>query len=948
VYDRSSPRPQSDRETALQEERLIPPVPVILSLVALLAVPGGGARTAGAPLERSRLEAAEELTESLAGALVDLSVAARRRDMARLGGFFPEDLSAEPFPSRPGPTTRELKWILHHSWEPAPAADAPGPVRPIGRTELLAQIEAFLTHFSVIEDVRFNVEAATFGAQSPPVGEARASFHVVGRDSEGRKEWARGTLDITAIRGPGETWRITRLRAGPLGSDLAEVDLFSEVSRPAGLARSIPAFGVTPSEGFISHGGAAADVDGDGLIDLIVTRREGVSLYLNDGKGAFRDASEETLIAQAPAATGALPLDYDNDGDLDIFLSVLGRQCLLENRLRPTGLPRFFDVSDEAGVSESAVAFSAAAADVNGDGRPDIYVTSYNRYGLVMPNSWGHATNGTPNLLFVNQGGGRFVEDAHRWGVDDGRWSLAAAFADVDGDGRQDLFVANDFGEDALFMNHGDRFTDEAAARGVRGPGNGMGAAFGDFDNDGDLDLHVTNMSSIAGTRVLDRVGPEALRNDEVLRKLASGNTLYANDGTGRFTDVTEAAGRFRAGWAWGGGFLDFDNDGLEDEFSVNGFISGSAMDDTSSLFWRHVVAADAGLEEAGNPGYRRNHMGRIMRGGMSFSGYERDGLYLALGGGKYRDLSGISSVDSITDGRGAAFADFDNDGDLDIFATTVQRIACLLHRNEVGQDGSFLRVTLEGGRSGRDAFGAVARIKTPLGIQSKIKAGGWGFLSSHDPRLLFGLGDGAPIEWLEVTWPSGARQRFTGARAGESLLIHEDSGRLERVAEKRFRLVDPDGPVEAACGSLGLARGRPLPAIALVRPSGERVKLSRVPKPGRRTLLSFWATWCAPCRRQMRELGDMSGGLEKARIDLVGISLDFGEVERVRAFVEEQRIEFPVYVVDDASVGMPVAGGDPSMPFSLLVDESGAVVNALTGWSEATRRSLESLAGGG
>jgi len=199
----------------------------------------------------------------------------------------------------------------------------------------------------------------------------------------------------------------------------------------------------------------------------------------------------------------------------------------------------------------------------------------------AMPNSWSRATNGTPNLLFINQGDGTFREEARKWGVADARWSYAGAFADVDGDGRQDLYVANDFGENALFMNRGDHFEDEARERGVVDPGNGMGVSFGDYDNDGDLDLHVTNMSSTAGNRILARLMPDASADDALLKKLAAGNSLFRNNGDGTFDNVAASAGGFGAGWAYGGGFVDFDNDGWEDTYTVNGFISGKTMKDT-------------------------------------------------------------------------------------------------------------------------------------------------------------------------------------------------------------------------------------------------------------------------------------------------------------------------------------------------------------------------------
>ena len=316
-------------------------------------------------------------------------------------------------------------------------------------------------------------------------------------------------------------------------------------------------------------------------MDIVTTGVIQNRLYLNNGEGSFDDATQASFLALSPPATGPLFVDYDNDGDADLFLATVGNQVLLENRLVPDGVLHFLDRSIEAGVYVPANGFSAVATDVNGDGLQDIYVASYNRYGIVMPNSWDQATNGTPNLLFLNQGDGTFREVAAEWGVRDPRWSYAAAFADIDDDGDQDLYVSNDFGENGLYLNEEGSFREAAMERGVLDPGNGMGVAFGDYDNDGDLDLHVTNMSSTAGNRILSRMYPNADPEELVLKKLAAGNSLFSNDGSGHFENITHNVGGLPAGWAFGGGFIDFDNDGWEDIYSPNGFISGKTMEDT-------------------------------------------------------------------------------------------------------------------------------------------------------------------------------------------------------------------------------------------------------------------------------------------------------------------------------------------------------------------------------
>ncbi len=525
--------------------------------------------------ERSVLEQTEEHSESLANDLLDLSVALRRQDLSQISKFFAEGIEGIGFPTYSGPLIPETKWLSRRDWDIGKV-----PSR-IYRDDFKQNLQNFLSHFTQIEDFRLKVKQADFETTQPVRGRARLFCFLVGRNQDGLREWVRGYIQAKAHRTNDGPWQITHWKIESLSSLVSEKDLFSEITAPAGLWEEAPPFGEPPNDGFVAHGAAVADVNEDGLLDLLTSGVTGSRLYLNEATGRFRDVSDESLVRYSRTGTGALFLDYDNDGDQDIFMAAVGNQILLQNQSRPEGILRFIDVSGPAGVEMPAVGFSAVAADVNRDGWTDIYVASYNRYGRVMPNAWGKADNGTPNLLFINQGDGRFREEAKKWGVNDSRWSYAAAFADVSGDGLQDLYVANDFGENALYINDGDRFYDEARDRGVIDPGNGMGVSFGDFDNDGDLDIHVTNMSSTAGNRILARLMPGASADSAILKKLAAGNSVFENLGDGTFRNMAQTAGGFSAGWAFGGGFFDFDNDGWEDEYSVNGFVSGKTMKDT-------------------------------------------------------------------------------------------------------------------------------------------------------------------------------------------------------------------------------------------------------------------------------------------------------------------------------------------------------------------------------
>jgi hypothetical protein len=523
--------------------------------------------------DREDLEQVEDLAESLANDLLAFSVAVRDRDFETVAVHLAEQIAGSPLPAEPPPTTQAVKWLARRQWQFSPDG------RVQSRQDWLDGFAAFLGRFGKIDDARFKVKSAEFADDLH--GAAHVKFFVIARNESEQREWLKGTAQIEVERDADGPWRLRLFQTDSLESKVSELDLFSEVAVPAGVSQLFPAFGVGRNQGFVSHGAATADVDGDGLLDLAATGVDQNYLYINRGDGTFRDASEESLVKFAPVGSGALFLDFDNDGDADLFLAAVGQQVLLENRLIPDGKPSFWDISEQAGISRAAVGFSAVASDINADGYPDIYVCSYNHYGTVMPDSWHRASNGTPNLLFVNQGDGTFREEAARLGVADSRWTYAAGFVDVDEDGDQDLYVANDFGENAMYRNDGDVFRDVAPEMGIVDPGFGMGVSFGDYDNDGDFDLHVTNMSSTAGKRILALLYPEEHELRQALGKQAAGNSLYENAGDGTFRNVTDAVGGLSGGWAFGGGFLDFDNDGWQDLYTPNGFVSGKSMKDT-------------------------------------------------------------------------------------------------------------------------------------------------------------------------------------------------------------------------------------------------------------------------------------------------------------------------------------------------------------------------------
>jgi len=332
---------------------------------------------------------------------------------------------------------------------------------------------------------------------------------------------------------------------------------------------------------------------------------------------------------------------------------------------------------------------------------------------------------------------------------------------------------------------------------------------------------------------------------------------------------------------------------------------------------------------------------------GFSFSGYERDPLYLNLGGKKFTDISGVSGIDSITDGRAGVFADFDNDGDLDVFSTTIQNQSHLLFRNNVGQDNNYLRIALEGDKqTGTDAYGAVVRVKTSAGILTKIKSGGSGFISQHDSRLLFGLGKDKQAESIEVTWANGEVERFAGdaASAGATLLLKKGGGKTQILSLGKANLPNPLTKAEIFAQGLKIKIGEPLPDFAVKRLTGAASSIKKQMKAGRQTLINIWATWCVPCAKEMPELQRMRPQLAARGIDLIGINVDTETGANIKGYIANKRVTYPIVIGGVAAIERIYATDELSVPLTILVDDKGIVKDLIPGWSAETQRKFELL----
>ncbi|MEP7039658.1 MAG: redoxin family protein [Acidobacteriota bacterium] len=348
--------------------------------------------------------------------------------------------------------------------------------------------------------------------------------------------------------------------------------------------------------------------------------------------------------------------------------------------------------------------------------------------------------------------------------------------------------------------------------------------------------------------------------------------------------------------------------------------------------------------------GALRSDQNQLMFGqGFSFSGYERDPLYLNLGGKKFTDISGVSGIDSITDGRAGVFADFDNDGDLDVFSTTIQNQTHLLFRNNVGQENNFLRIILEGdGKTvSRDAFGSVVRVKTSVGIETKIKSGGSGFISQNDPRILFGLGKNARAESIEVTWANGKVENFEGEMAANStLILKQGNGKIETMKLAKTNLPEPMTKAEIFAQNLHIKIGKPLPDFALKTLAGMPSSMKKELKVGRQTLINIWATWCIPCAAEMPELEKMRTKFAARGIDLIGLNVDAEKDVNVKGYVAKKGVTYPILVGGTTAIEKIYATDELAVPLTILIDEKGNVKDLIPGWSAETRRKFAALAG--
>ena len=397
-------------------------------------------------------------------------------------------------------------------------------------------------------------------------------------NASGATSLARGSGSVELVSTPGGM-RVRRIVIDSWDRVAARPPLYKDVTTALALvepdlggARSL--FGDSGTPNLDEGGLAVGDVDADGALDIVAVRDGRPDrLYLQRRNG-FVEAGQQRGVASPGHGRGALLFDPDGDGDLDLFVTARGGDS--NRHFVNDGRGFFTDATASVGLGHKGSSFCAAAADVDGDDDLDLFVCGYGDTDRTRPASFIRARNGEANLLYLNRGDGTFDEAGEAAGLADTGWSYAAAFADYDADGDQDLYIANDFGSNRLYRNRGDgRFDEVAVELGASDPGNGMSVNWADIDNDGDPDLLVSNMYSAAGIRQTANPGYAADKQTlHRYQKFTRGNTALVNQG-GRFTDRTVELGLTRGGWAWGAAVTDLDRDGWLDVYVANGYLTG-------------------------------------------------------------------------------------------------------------------------------------------------------------------------------------------------------------------------------------------------------------------------------------------------------------------------------------------------------------------------------------
>ncbi len=449
-----------------------------------------------------------------------------------------------------------------------------------------------LARFSIIERAGCIIEDLA-QIQGEDQVQARLLLKLRGRSPEKKLFQMEQRSEVQCRRDHG-VWRISQEALIKETRAYSDRPVFNEESEARGVVFKHASGGVLDKNGIVQNfsagsGLAVGDFDDDGLDDLYLLGGVECRLFRNCGNGRFEDVTARAgVAARKLEARCAVFADYDNDGHNDLFVGVLDApNPLFHNR----GDGTFEEAAARAGLVPVNDTVGAAFADFNNDGNLDLYLVNGGNLYRNHPDPLYNALNATPNVLYISNGDGTFRDETARAGVGHTGWGLCVSTADYDLDGDIDIFVGNDVGYSVLYRNRGDgTFENVAREAGISYRGSAMSASWGDLNGDGLPDLFVAEMDSNSRW-MIDQTGFPApapwyinlfLRPTvlSILKEMLYGNRSYLNNGDGTFRESAETMGVRKNGWAWSTHCFDYDNDGDLDLYSVNGFISGPVKKD--------------------------------------------------------------------------------------------------------------------------------------------------------------------------------------------------------------------------------------------------------------------------------------------------------------------------------------------------------------------------------
>jgi len=695
------------------------------------------------------------------------------------------------------------------------------------------------------------------------------------------------------------------------------------------------------------NGVALGDIDGDGFDDLYVCQPAGLPnrLYRNRGDGTFEDITDGSGVGLLENTACALFADIDNDGRQELIV------------VRAAG-PLLF-VNDGSGTfREKANAFrfaappqgtftGAAIADYDRDGWLDIYFCLYSFYQGAdqyrYPCPYFDAENGPPNFLMRNGRDGSFHDVTKQSGLsaDNTRFSFCCGWGEVGEGHGPDLYVVNDFGRKNLYRNNGDgTFAAIAPEAQVEDVGAGMSASWLDYENNGKNDLYVANMWTAAGTRLTEQPLFQKNAGEEtraLYRKHAMGNSLFRNEGAGKFADETVKSGTGMGRWAWSSDAWDFDQDGFLDLYVTNGMVTGASRTDLNSFFWRQVVAnSPRGPQPTRAYEQGWNAINELIRADATWSGFERNVLYLNNGDGTFSDVSGAAGVDFIEDARTFALGDLDGDGRVEMVLKNRGEPQLRLLKNTMSEVGAGIAIRLRGTKSNRDAIGAAVTVEDGNGRrQMRFVQAGSGYLAQHSKELFFGLGKTTGTVKVSVRWPAGTHQDLGELTVGHRVWVDEERGvtRTEAFRKTALAADSTKGPADVRVGlpeNVETWLLAPIAAPEIVAESETESAGRLAGMRGKRALLYFSTASSSMCREELGKLRSAEEHWKRAGLEMVVVSTDGNKTKADGNAVKANADTLAIYNILFRS--LCDRHRDMPLPTAMLINENGLIVKMYQG----------------